>query len=34
MPLLDGEPLPDAGLIEWTQQLLTAIFVKQPQPTA
>jgi transcription-repair coupling factor (superfamily II helicase) len=34
MPLLDGQPLPDAGLIEWAQQLLGAIFVKQPQPTA
>ncbi len=34
MPLLDGEPLPDAGLIEWVQQLLAAIFAKQPQPTA
>ena len=34
MPLLDGEPLADAGLIEWVQQLLAAIFAKQPQPTA
>jgi transcription-repair coupling factor (superfamily II helicase) len=34
MPALDGEPLPDAGLIEWTQQLLTALFVKAPQPAA
>ncbi|HEV7624180.1 MAG TPA: transcription-repair coupling factor, partial [Amnibacterium sp.] len=34
LPVLDGQPLPDAGLIEWTQQLLTAIFVKQPQPAA
>jgi hypothetical protein len=34
MPMLDGQPLPDAGLVEWVQQLLTAVFAKQPQPTA
>ncbi|MDH2445440.1 transcription-repair coupling factor [Amnibacterium sp. CER49] len=34
MPTLDGQPLPDAGLVEWVHQLLTAVFAKQPQPTA
>ena len=32
-PQTAGEPLGDTGLIEWVQQLLTAIFVKAPQPT-
>ena len=34
LPVLDGEPLPDAGLIEWVHRLLTAIFAKTPQPAA
>jgi transcription-repair coupling factor (superfamily II helicase) len=32
LPKVDGEPLPDAGLVEWVGRLLAAVFVKAPQP--
>ncbi len=34
LPETDGEPLTDAALLGWVQQLLHAIFLKAPQPAA
>jgi len=33
LPKVDGEPLPDAGLVEWVGRLLTAVFAKAPAAT-
>jgi transcription-repair coupling factor (superfamily II helicase) len=34
LPKVNGEPLPDAGLVEWVDRLLAAVFVKAPQPAS
>jgi transcription-repair coupling factor (superfamily II helicase) len=34
LPRVNGEPLPDAGLVEWVDRLLAAVFVKAPQPAS
>jgi transcription-repair coupling factor (superfamily II helicase) len=34
LPKRDGEPLPDAELVDWVRQLLDAVFTVEPAPAA